>query len=252
MGEIKALTFDLWDTIIIDDSDEAKRQAKGLPSKSRQRRILVREFLNCQEPISLEMVELAYDVTDAAFRFVWYGQCVTWTVAERLTVLLNGLRRELPQDAFDELVRLHEEMELEVMPDIIDGIAETLQSLKGHYKLGVISDAIFSPGRCLRELLKRYDLLHYFDHFVFSDEIECSKPDRKCFDSAAAGLGVELSELAHIGDRQEKDIAGPQNVGAKGILFPVIKDRSGANTTADAICTDYKDLPAILKTLYSK
>ena len=35
---IKAVTFDLWDTMIHDDSDEAKRKAQGLRSKKTERR----------------------------------------------------------------------------------------------------------------------------------------------------------------------------------------------------------------------
>ncbi len=31
---IEALTFDFWDTIAIDDSDELKRAQLGLPSKA--------------------------------------------------------------------------------------------------------------------------------------------------------------------------------------------------------------------------
>ena len=36
--QVKAITFDLWDTVIRDDSDEAKRAARGLPSKREARR----------------------------------------------------------------------------------------------------------------------------------------------------------------------------------------------------------------------
>ena len=35
---IKAVTFDLWDTIVHDDSDEPKRKAKGLRTKKAERR----------------------------------------------------------------------------------------------------------------------------------------------------------------------------------------------------------------------
>jgi hypothetical protein len=34
---IEAITFDFWDTIAIDDSDEPKRAALGLPSKPESR-----------------------------------------------------------------------------------------------------------------------------------------------------------------------------------------------------------------------
>ncbi|MHC4626379.1 MAG: HAD family hydrolase [Planctomycetota bacterium] len=246
---IRAVTFDLWDTVLIDDSDEPKRTAQGLESKPDARRNLVRQFLARHEPISAEQVDLAYNTVDTAFRQVWYGQNVTWTVRQRLSVLLDGLGRHLPQPEFDELIRLHEEMELEVRPDLAVGAAEVLQDLHGKYRLGVISDAIFSPGRALRQLLTDYDLLKFFDAFVFSDEIGCAKPDARVFEAAAGTLGVEAGEIVHIGDREPKDVDGPHAVGAQAVLCTVVKDRGSENTKADAICKDFSDLPAILEGL---
>ena len=81
---IKAVTFDLWDTMVHDDSDEAKRQAQGLRSKKAERRHLLWEALNAVEPIDAATVTLAYDVADAAFNQVWHDLSVTWTIAERL------------------------------------------------------------------------------------------------------------------------------------------------------------------------
>lgn len=246
---IKAVTFDLWDTVIVDDSDEPKRAANGLPPKPVMRRQLVHEFLARREPIARESVDAAYDAVDAAFHHVWYEQCITWTVAERLAVLLKGLKRELPDDETAELVRLHENMELEVRPDMAPGAVEAIQALKGRYRLGVISDAIFSPGRALRELLAGAGLLDAFDVFVFSDEAGASKPEPRLFETAAQGLGVEPSELVHIGDREQKDIAGPAAVGARSILATVVRDRGSENTRADAVCKDYSRLAATLENL---
>jgi len=166
---IRAITFDLWDTVFIDDSDEPKRAAQGLLPKPAERRNLVHQFLGRHEPISSEHVELAYNTVDAAFHHVWYSQNITWTVRERLSVLLKALKRDLPENEFDELVLLHEEMELEVRPDLAVDVAEAIQNLHGKYKMGVVSDAIFSPGRALRQLLAHYDILKYFETFVFSD-----------------------------------------------------------------------------------
>ena len=64
---IKAISFDLWDTVIHDDSDEPKRAAQGLRSKKDERRYLVWDALNRIEPIPCETVAIAYDVADAAF-----------------------------------------------------------------------------------------------------------------------------------------------------------------------------------------
>ena len=128
---IRAVTFDLWDTVFIDDSDEPKRKAQGLAPKPIERRNLVQQFLERHEPISRELIDMAYDTTDAAFRHVWYEQNVTWTVSQRLSVLLKGLNRNLPESEFNELVRLHEDMELSVSPDLAPNISEILKSLEG-------------------------------------------------------------------------------------------------------------------------
>ena len=220
-----------------------------MPSKPVERRNLVREFLGRHQPIADKLVDVAYDTVDAAFGQVWYAQNITWTVKERLAVLLRGLGRELPEDEFAHLIRLHEEMELAVRPDLASGIAEVLSNLQGKYRLGVISDAIFSPGRVLRQLLDDYEISRFFDAFIFSDELGYAKPVAVVFEAAAKALGVELTEIVHIGDREPKDIEGPRAVGARSIFCTVVKDRGSENTKADAICRDFNMLPQIVEDL---
>ena len=246
---IDAVSFDLWDTVFVDDSDEKERAKRGLKTKPEERRDIVCRFLEKTDPVSREDVAVAYDTVDAAFRHVWYQRNVTWTVGERLTVLLQGLKRDLPSAAFDEMVRLHEEMELEIKPALAPGIKDAIIALRSRYKLAVISDAIFSPGRVLKAILEHYDLLRYFDAFVFSDEVGCAKPDPKLFHLIGTQLQIPLDRVVHIGDREEKDIAGPQAVHAKAVLTTVVKDRGGAETKADAVCRDYAALPEIISSL---
>ncbi|MBF0280580.1 MAG: HAD family hydrolase [SAR324 cluster bacterium] len=246
---IRAVTFDLWDTVLIDDTDEPKRQAQGLAPKPIARRNLVHAFLSEHSPISKETVDTAYDVADAAFRHVWYEQHVTWEVKDRISVLLKGLGRQLPAEQFDELVRLHEEMEIQISPDLVPGVAEAIRNLHGKYSLVVISDTIFTPGWGLRKILEKENLLQYFDAFIFSDEQGCCKPDRAVFEAAVKAVNVGLTEFVHIGDREEKDIAGPQNVGGRGILCTAALDRGSQSTRADAICSNFKDLESILESL---
>ncbi len=246
---IKAISFDLWDTVIHDDSDEPKRAAKGLRSKKDERRHLVWAALNRIEPIPYETVKLAYDVADAAFNHVWHDQYITWPIAERLQVVLNGLGRTLPHEVFAQLVKTHEEMEIVIPPDPIDGVAEALATLSQRYKLGVVSDAIVSPARCLREWLRVHGLERYFSGFAFSDEVGHSKPHPDMFLSAAGQLGVEPREMVHIGDRDHNDVKGSQALGIKAILFTARRDRDKAITTANAICERYADLPAIIDRL---
>lgn len=246
---ITAITFDLWDTIVHDDSDEPKRAAQGLRSKKAERRHLLWEALNRQSPIELERVSLAYDVGDAAFNHVWHDQHVTWTIAERLRVILKGLGRTLPEHEFARVVFAHEEMECQIRPDLVPGIAEALEALHGRYRTCVVSDAIVSPGRCLKHLLESYGLARHFDGFVFSDVVGHSKPHRAMFEDAARQMGVPLTEIVHIGDRDHNDVKGPQKLGMKAILFTATRPADKDQTSADAICERHADLPAIVDRL---
>ena len=119
-------------------------------------------------------------------------------------------------------------MELEFRPDFIEGVGDAVAEFHGSYKLGVISDAIFSPGRVLRELLKGEGLLSYFDHFVFSDEIGNSKPQPIVFESTCNKFGISPNELIHTGDREHNDIIGPKKVGMNALLCTAAIDRGGA------------------------
>ena len=249
MTSICAITYDLWDTVFIDDSDEPKRSAQGLPSKKEARRQLVSQSLEKQAPISRELVDCAYAAADFAFTKVWKEHHITWTVEERLNVVLVGLDRELPESEMKELVRQHEEMELECSPDLVKGMDDAIRKLSEHFKLVVISDAIFSPGRVLRCILAKYELEDCFDGFVFSDEAGCSKPDPRMFQKAAELSGCRIEEMVHIGDRESNDISGPQALGMRAVLFTGSMDRGSRNTRADAHCSNAHELPELIESM---
>ena len=246
---IRAITLDLWDTVIHDDTDEPKRAAAGLPPKPEARRALMRNALAVHCGVSPEIADTAYDVADAAFARVWHEQHVTWSVAERLSVLLGGLGQELPEAVLADAIARIEEMELEFMPDPVPGIGDALEALAVRYPLAVVSDAIHAPGRCLREWLDRHRLLHHFRVFAFSDEVGRAKPHPDIFHHAAAGLGVEPGEMIHVGDREHNDVHGPHALGMKAILFTATRDRDRAGSTADAVCERAADLPAAVERL---
>ncbi len=249
---IKAVTIDLWDTMIHDDSDEAKRKALGLRSKKAERRHLLWQALNAVEPIEAERVTLAYDVADAAFNRVWHDQFITWAIAERLQVVLEGLGRKLPEETFAEVVAAHETMEVDIPPDTVDGIAEALAELAQRYKLCVVSDTIVTPGTGLRDLLEVHGLKQHFSGFAFSDEVGHSKPHRAMFDAAATQLGVAMEEMVHIGDRDHNDVKGSQALGMKAVLFIATRAHDKDRTSADAICASHAELPGVIDGLAAR
>lgn len=248
---IGAVTFDLWDCLFCDETDEPKRAAAGLPPKPRARRSLLHEALNRHEPIAYENVDIAFSVTDAAFNHVWHEQYVTWSVAERLQVILKGLGRTLSDDDFNGVVQAIETMEVEISPDPAKGSVEALAALYGKYPLAVISDTVYSPGHCLRRLLDKAGMLPYFDFAVFSDEAGRSKPHPSLFEQVADHFGIAVPDIVHIGDRPHNDIGGAHAVGARGVLLTVVKQRPLNGHVPDAVCDAYAHLPEILASLES-
>ena len=248
---IKAITFDLWDTLVDDDSDEVTRKAQGLRSKPEERRHLMWDALNLHEPISEEQVNAAFDAADAAFNKAWKGYSITWKVTERVARVLMELGRTLPEDDVARLADDLGRMEVDIPPDPIEGVAEALTELSARYKLCIVSDAIVTPGEGLRRLLEGHDLKKYFDGFAFSDEVGRSKPHADMFNAAAGQLGVEVSEMVHVGDRDHNDIKGPQALGMKAVLFTATRADDKDATTADAICERFADLPEIIEGLAS-
>ncbi len=246
---IKAITFDLWDTLIDDDSDEPRRRELGLRSKLDERHHLLWQALRNNHPITMEEASAAWDMAEAAFTRVWKEDSITWTISERLAVALDDLAIDLTADEMANLVETLAGMELEVPPDPVPGAGEALAALSTRYRLCVVSDAIVTPGTGLRRLLEIHGLARHFDGFVFSDEIGHSKPHPAMFGEAARQLGVDLTEIVHVGDRDQNDVKGPQALGMKAILFTAARDNDKDNTTADALCGSHQSLPAIIDAL---
>lgn len=246
---IGVVTFDLWDCLFCDETDEPKRAAAGVLPKKQARRQLLYDHLVQQAPLDRIQVDTAFDVADAAFRKVWHEHYITWSVSERIQVILDALNRTLPPASFSEVVEGIERMELEYSPDPAPGGVEALAALHGKYKLAVISDTVFSPGKNLRALLDKHDMLPYFDYFVFSDEAGHSKPHPTLFEMVATHFNIDIKDIVHIGDRPHNDIGGPHAVGARGVLLTVVKNRPLEHHVPDAICDDYARLGEVLASL---
>jgi putative hydrolase of the HAD superfamily len=246
---IQAITFDFWDTIVADDSDEPKRAARGLPAKAAARLQLLMEDITGHHPdISAGRVAEAFDYANERFRHFWKHEYITPTVAERLQAAYDFLGIPLTP-GFDPIVREVEEMEVHIPPDFAPGVHQALAALAHHYQLGIISDTIHTPGRGLRQLLAGQNLLHLFSFLVFSDEVGASKPAPMVFARAAEGLGVPPAAIVHVGDRESNDVAGPLAVGMRAVLYTGVIDRDSAHTQADAVCRHYAELPGIIEGL---
>lgn len=246
---IRAVTFDLWDTLLVDDSDEPLRAARGLPPKAQAReQSFVDEVLRHHPELGEARAREALRQANAAFDRMWKQEHQTPSVRARLgdALALLGLRAT---PGLDGVVELWEQLEVQVPPRLAPGAAEVIAALKGRYSLGVISDAIVTPGRGLRQILAHHGLLAAFTSFVFSDEAGASKPSPQVFARAAAELGLPPHQIAHVGDRAANDVDGPRAAGFRAVLYTGVIDRGAGQDRADAVCAHHDALPGLLASL---
>jgi len=249
---LKAVTFDFWDTLVADDTDEPVRASRGLATKTQARAASFVDMVRAARPATSEAAATAaLAEANAWFRHRWKVEHSTPTVAERLDVGLRALGMDRPL-GFDAAVAAWEEMEVSIPPRLADGCTEMLAEVSARFAVGIISDAIVTPGRGLRQILGDYGLLDYFqpEAMIFSDEAGGAKPAPVVFEKAAAAFGCGPEHLAHVGDREPNDIAGPLAAGWKAILYTgAIDRRGGDDTRASAVCTHHRDMARILSEL---
>lgn len=246
---IHAVTFDLWDTLVIDDSDELERARRGLPTKEQARRGGFAQLASSHRPqLSSAEVTAAYDLAQARFRLWWKKEHHTPPVADWLTVGFDALGIHDPV-GIAALGNELASMEVQIPPQPVPHVREMLTALQGRVPLAIVSDTINTPADGLRAILRQHDLLDFFEVCAFSDEVGHSKPHRAGYAHVAETLGIPIEGIVHVGDRQETDVDGVQRVGGRAVLYTGAIDRHHGDTTAEVSCADYANFEQLLASL---
>ncbi len=90
-----------------------------------------------------------------------------------------------------------------------EDVVPVLDALCTHYKLGLLSNGNNYP--------EYFGLAGRFDFAVFAQDVRIEKPDPRIFRIAAERATCELSQIVHVGDSLETDVAAAQAVGAIGV-----------------------------------
>jgi len=149
-----------------------------------------------------------------------------------------------------QIARAYEEGLLERPPTLVPGARDAVERLSTRYRLGIISDVGFAPGRVLKQVLAATGLIEAFDSLVFSDEAGFSKPHIEVFRRSAWNLDCEMGEMVHIGDLEHTDIVGAKRAGCRAIRFTGITPMAEQEKTmADGATASMNALPALVETL---
>jgi len=252
---LKAVAFDLWETLISDTPEQSRAQERlrldRMESTLRERGLTA-----------------TADAIEDAYRQLWH-RCheLYWSADRDISCRrqIEHFLEELQLDvaSFDESVLLELEhayanAAVEILPTIVDGATEVLQAVRDQgMRVGLISNTGRTPGYALREILGRLGLASSIDVMLFSNEHGACKPQPSIFEELRHGLGVEFEELMFVGDNLYVDVHGAQQCGMRAVHFIPPKRGTavapdvdhGLHIVADATIRDLRELPAVVEAL---
>ena len=246
--KVRTVTVDFWGTLMLDPPaiDDSYR-ARRLSDMTRILRDQNLEF-------SLPQLTRAYEESGEFLRRIWSGQRDV-AVTEHVKVILRTLDTALPDrlsaNVMAALVEAYARPLLLVLPAVDPGARPALARLReAGIALVIVSNIMRTPGRVLREVLARFELLDYFAATVFSDELGVRKPHAAIFDAALRAVGGEAVTTVHVGDDPVLDVHGAHAAGLKAIqmLGAGVGGRRGAGQ-ADRTIKRFSELPAAIGAL---
>lgn len=227
------VSIDFWDTLVDAAVGGKKRRKIRFEALCEVSSEYVTELPTAQ-------IESATKEAAEEFNRIWFNQQRTPKTEELVKNILNALGIPATKKEMDYLVKKFEESLLAGPPAVLDGARDTIASLSGEYRITLISDTMYSPGRVIRNFLQEHSFLEHFDSFLFSDEVGYSKPNPKAYHRMLEETGCVAEESYHIGDRLNTDVAGAKKVGMNAILFTGIAMKSDGTDGTDKTKPDYE------------
>ena len=208
---LKAVLFDLWETLIHDDSERAR------PRRIWRIDAVCAIFERHGFAPTQEAVGAALDAANRAVTTM-HDDGVDVDGPGRATLLFDIIERDCgsrpPETACAEILETITAMPLDKAPWLAPDALDTLGALRQRgLAIGLVSNAGLTTAPNLRLMLRHYQLEPLFDGFVFSDELQIAKPDSRIFHTAAEGLGVSAEDCAFVGDNPHNDVAGSKAAG---------------------------------------
>ena len=122
---------------------------------------------------------------------------------------------------------------------LFDDVLPTLEALRGHYMMGLLSNGNTYPERC--------GLGGYFQFVVFAQEYGIQKPDPRLFEIAIERAGCAKRQLLHVGDSVQNDVIGAKQAGIKSVWLNRQREDEEANEHPDLEISSLSKLTEVLE-----
>ena len=106
---------------------------------------------------------------------------------------------------------------------LVPDTMETLETLKGEYRLGLLSNFTHAPAAL--KIIDHMGLSSFFNVVLISGQIGYRKPHPIVFSRLIESLSVDADEVLYVGDDAEADINGALRAGVQPIWFTYARDK---------------------------
>ena len=236
---IRLVTFDFWDTLVVDSPENLRAQQALRVTAIR------RALHDARAPVTEAQAEEIHERSGLVLAERFWSQNRDPSPAQQLRIVLEtrepGIAAQLSPAAFAAALDAYISPVLSHPPELSPGAHRAVKELAARgVQLGIVSNTGRTPGVILRRVLERHGVLRYFGPIAYSDEIGVRKPEAEIFRAALAGAGVEPAESLHIGDNPDADVVGARASGMRAAHYTA--GVRMASVEADLIVLDLETL----------
>jgi putative hydrolase of the HAD superfamily len=208
---IRAVIFDLWNTLIYEDPEIGEQRSRLRLRSTHETLAALGHSYDAEDieaaflAAGTELARIHETERDISTR----GRTVLY-----LRHLDDALGGRLDGDGWDRLDQAILTPALVHRPPMLPGAVEVVAALKAHgLAIGLISNAGITPGVVLGRIMDDMGLGQHFDVTIFSDEVELSKPAPAIFAHALDEMGLAPEEAVFVGDQPVLDVLGARRAG---------------------------------------
>ena len=224
MAAITAVTFDLWQTLLLDNPEVGRVRTQARLNGAQE------ALRKARERHSREVIAAAYQNCARRCQEIREG-LIDISFPEQVALFVNGIRpglaERLPAAVFQEIAAAYSDAFFEHPPrPHPEGAAVLRQVKEMGFRLGLISNTGMTPGVAFRRFMAQNGLLDYFDALTFSDEVKVAKPAPEIFLMTLRALDAVPAQAIHIGDHPITDVLGARRCGLKTVWIEGFYERS--------------------------
>jgi putative hydrolase of the HAD superfamily len=211
---LKAVTFDLWNTLI---TERPERSRHTITERIAKIDAVLREERIIRDP---DAIARAYGTVGERLTEIWatFRDIGAREQVEMMLEVLQVEKQALKSSLVDSLVDAYTLPILTELPVPLDGAADVLEILESRgLNLAVICNTGRTPGKVLRIILDRLGIAKHLLVQTFSDELGLRKPRPEIFECTLKALNVRPSEALHVGDTLAADIVGARSIGMHAV-----------------------------------